>query len=130
MPTFSLSSILSFFPLLLPLTTAVPSAGPGLPGAVYVCPNAGFAGPNCAWIPPTTECHINGGLKSIGPDQGGYCRLFKDQTCGGQAGNWIKEVYWPGISIAAEGNAFGSMRCRPTVCTAAAEGAGCPTVVG
>ncbi|XPS94281.1 hypothetical protein M3J09_003604 [Ascochyta lentis] len=51
----------------------------GLPGAVYTCTGEQFS-QDCGWSLPTTNCRI-ANAKSIGPDPGGYCTLYKNFDC-------------------------------------------------
>jgi hypothetical protein len=51
----------------------------GLPGAVYTCSGENFS-QDCGWSLPTTSCRI-ASAKSIGPDPGGYCTLYKNFDC-------------------------------------------------
>jgi hypothetical protein len=51
----------------------------GLPGAVYTCNGENFS-EDCGWSLPTINCRI-ASAKSIGPDPGGYCTLYKNFDC-------------------------------------------------
>ena len=94
---------------------ALPSNTPrGLPGAVYVCTGPDFTG-DCTWIPPTSECHTVGqgaqSLKSIGPDQGGYCALKSKADCSGDV---VLRVAYPGVGSNLP--AFAGMVCCAQGC--------------
>jgi len=84
---------------------ALPLSRRGLPGAVYTCTGPRFTG-SCQWTAPTPACHINGGIRSIGPDQSGFCMTFSGPSCNGQ---WLRYLTYPGNEAPLEG--FGSFRC-------------------
>ncbi|KAF2202504.1 hypothetical protein GQ43DRAFT_479831 [Delitschia confertaspora ATCC 74209] len=92
--------------------TAYPTTSKrGLPGAFYICTAENFSD-NCRWVPPDNNCHIAGmGFvrpQSIGPDEGGYCLLYKDWDCNGEI---ILKIRFPGIG---EGLApFQGIQCYP-----------------
>ncbi|KAF2254497.1 hypothetical protein BU26DRAFT_400349, partial [Trematosphaeria pertusa] len=81
----------------------------GLPGAVYICTDRNFRG-DCAWIMPDNQCHIPGtganAPKSIGPDPGGSCVLFKKADC---TGNQVLTLRFPGLDWAIP--EFGGLKC-------------------
>lgn len=62
----------------------------GLPGAVYTCSGEQFS-KDCGWSLPTTDCRI-ASAKSIGPDPGGYCTLYKNFDCTGS----VRTLRFPG----------------------------------
>ncbi|KAJ4384250.1 hypothetical protein N0V86_001097 [Didymella sp. IMI 355093] len=64
----------------------------GLPGAVYTCSGENFSG-SCGWSVPTTDCRI-ATAKSIGPDPGGYCTLYKKFDCTES----VRTLRFPGLS--------------------------------
>ncbi|KAJ4413234.1 hypothetical protein N0V91_000208 [Didymella pomorum] len=64
----------------------------GLPGAVYVCNEDNFGG-DCGWSLPSTNCRI-ASAKSIGPDPGGYCTLYKNFDCTDS----VRTLRFPGVS--------------------------------
>ncbi|KAF1934284.1 uncharacterized protein M421DRAFT_415321 [Didymella exigua CBS 183.55] len=64
----------------------------GLPGAVYTCTGENFSG-DCGWSLPTTNCRI-ATAKSIGPDPGGYCTLYKKFDCTMS----VRTLRFPGVS--------------------------------
>ena len=64
----------------------------GLPGAVYTCAGENFS-EGCAWSLPTTNCRI-ATAKSIGPDPGGYCTLYKKFDCTES----VRTLRFPGAS--------------------------------
>ncbi|KAJ4990427.1 hypothetical protein SVAN01_04089 [Stagonosporopsis vannaccii] len=64
----------------------------GLPGAVYTCTGENFSGA-CGWSLPTTNCRI-ATAKSIGPDPGGYCTLYKKFDCTDS----VRTLRFPGAS--------------------------------
>lgn len=64
----------------------------GLPGAVYTCDEDNFGG-DCAWSLPSTTCRI-ASAKSIGPDPGGYCTLYKNFDCTES----VRTLRFPGVS--------------------------------
>lgn len=66
----------------------------GLPGAVYTCTGENFSG-DCGWSLPTTNCRI-ANAKSIGPDPGGYCTLYKKFDCTDS----VRTLRFPGASSA------------------------------
>lgn len=72
---------------------ALPQLQPrGLPGAVYTCTAENFGG-DCGWSLPTTNCRI-ATAKSIGPDPGGYCTLYKGFDCTDS----VRTLRFPGAS--------------------------------
>ncbi|OAL56521.1 hypothetical protein IQ07DRAFT_9723 [Pyrenochaeta sp. DS3sAY3a] len=83
----------------------------GLPGAVYTCTEENFRG-DCQWSSPTNRCRLpgpailNSGIKSLGPDPGGFCTLYEKFDCTGQE---IQTIQFPGLS--AQIPKFGSFRC-------------------
>lgn len=81
----------------------------GLPGAVYTCTDQNFRG-DCAWIMPSTSCHIPGTVddtpRSIGPDSGGFCVLYEKATC---SGNQVITLRFPGLGSAIP--EFGGLKC-------------------
>jgi hypothetical protein len=83
----------------------------GLPGAVYICTSDNFRGA-CAWTAPSSRCHIagtgNNSVRSIGPDEDGYCVLYEKATC---TGTEVKTVRYPGQ--ASDMPAFMSLKCYP-----------------
>lgn len=79
--------------------------GAGLPGGVYTCDAEKFTG-NCGWTPPSDRCHINGGVKSLGPDRDGTCTLYTDANCE----KATKKVEFPGIAVGLP--EFGSFKCQ------------------
>ncbi|KAH6620233.1 hypothetical protein C7974DRAFT_228674 [Boeremia exigua] len=64
----------------------------GLPGAVYTCTGENFSG-DCGWSLPTTNCRI-ATAKSIGPDPGGYCTLYRKFDCTDS----VRTLRFPGAS--------------------------------
>lgn len=64
----------------------------GLPGAVYTCDEENFGG-DCGWSLPSTNCRI-ATAKSIGPDPGGYCTLYKKFDCTDS----VRTLRFPGVS--------------------------------
>jgi hypothetical protein len=38
---------------------------------------------DCQWIAPTETCHINTGVHSLGPDEGGRCTTYSSNNCEG-----------------------------------------------
>jgi len=64
----------------------------GLPGAVYTCTGENFSGA-CGWSLPTTNCRI-ATAKSIGPDPGGYCTLYRKFDCTDS----VRTLRFPGVS--------------------------------
>lgn len=64
----------------------------GLPGAVYTCDEENFGG-DCGWSLPSTNCRI-ATAKSIGPDPGGYCTLYKKFDCTES----VRTLRFPGVS--------------------------------
>lgn len=83
----------------------------GLPGAVYTCTEENFRG-DCQWSSPTNKCRLPGpasldsGIKSLGPDPGGFCTLYEKFDCTGQE---IQTLQFPGLS--AQIPKFGAFRC-------------------
>ncbi len=72
---------------------ALPQLQPrGLPGAVYTCTAENFGG-DCGWSLPTTNCRI-ATARSIGPDPGGYCTLYKNFDCTDS----VRTLRFPGAS--------------------------------
>lgn len=82
----------------------------GLPGAYYTCVQENFAGPDgCGWTSPTERCRAQGGsgIKSLGPDPGTVCSLFKTVDCTGTA---IKSITFPGLGSGLP--EFASFSCK------------------
>lgn len=75
----------------------------GLPGAVYTCDEDNFSG-DCAWSLPSTNCRI-ATAKSIGPDPGGYCTLYKRFDCTES----VRTLRFPGVSSGLP--AYMSFKC-------------------
>ncbi|KAF1844525.1 uncharacterized protein K460DRAFT_404820 [Cucurbitaria berberidis CBS 394.84] len=93
-------------------------ANMGLPGGVYICSDKNFTG-QCTWMPPRPACRYFDGFHptSIGPDPGGYCLLWRNHTCEGEAISfWFGKVqaeklYCPGSGDVPRGVQVGSFRC-------------------
>ncbi|KAF3040341.1 hypothetical protein E8E12_008877 [Didymella heteroderae] len=75
----------------------------GLPGAVYTCADENFSG-DCGWSLPSTNCRI-ATAKSIGPDPGGYCTLYKKFDCTES----VRTLRFPGVSSGLP--AYMSFKC-------------------
>ncbi|KAH8623121.1 hypothetical protein IG631_22278 [Alternaria alternata] len=122
--------------LLATLTTALPYAtSPYSPqncqstitknGGVFCCNGYNYMG-NCRWRAyPTTPgsewCYSFGNVeerpRSIGPDPSGWCELFKEEGCRGEAveiwkGIGDKRLKCPGISDSGTPEWWVSMKCR------------------
>ncbi|KAL5429452.1 hypothetical protein PMIN04_000251 [Paraphaeosphaeria minitans] len=97
----------------------------GVTGGVYACQGENFTG-DCFWNPPerTLACALlpvgnpSSGVgykpRSVGPDQGGHCDVFKGRICNDQT--FVKRIDWPGVKNAAELNpaAWDAIRCYAT----------------
>lgn len=81
----------------------------GLPGAVYTCTGEQFS-EDCGWTPPSTDCHI-ASAKSIGPDPGGYCTLYKNFDCTES----VRTLRFPGAATGLP--AYMSFKCSVGVGT-------------
>ena len=93
----SINAIAVYSFLLLPTIFSPSHALPnlqrrGLPGAVYTCSGENFSG-SCGWSLPNTNCRI-ATAKSIGPDPGGYCTLYKNFDCTDS----VRTLRFPGAS--------------------------------
>ncbi|KAF2450348.1 hypothetical protein P171DRAFT_468703 [Karstenula rhodostoma CBS 690.94] len=98
-------------------------------GGLYACEGYNFTG-NCFWNPPERmrSCVLlligkpsNGfGYKprSLGPDRGGHCDVFKGLICNEQT--LVKRIDWPGVKNAAELSpaSWDSIRCYATAARA------------
>ncbi|KAF2857024.1 hypothetical protein T440DRAFT_16521 [Plenodomus tracheiphilus IPT5] len=103
--------VITILAALLTPTSAQPSIyRRGLPGAYYTCVSENFAGPDgCGWTSPTERCRAQGGsgIKSLGPDPGTICSLFRSFDCTGSA---IKSISFPGLGSGLPN--FGSFSCK------------------
>ncbi|KAF3051682.1 hypothetical protein E8E11_010833 [Didymella keratinophila] len=90
--TIALYLFIAFQIILAPIHALPNLQRRGLPGAVYTCSSENFAG-NCGWSLPSTNCRI-ATAKSIGPDPGGYCTLYKNFDCTES----VRTLRFPGVS--------------------------------
>ncbi|KAJ8111624.1 hypothetical protein OPT61_g5823 [Boeremia exigua] len=84
--------LILFYAIFVPSHALPQLQARGLPGAVYTCTGENFSGA-CGWSLPTTNCRI-ATAKSIGPDPGGYCTLYKKFDCTGS----VRTLQFPGAS--------------------------------
>ncbi|OAG01042.1 uncharacterized protein CC84DRAFT_1168226 [Paraphaeosphaeria sporulosa] len=104
------------------ITTDITPNNAAIAGGVYACQGDNFTG-DCFWNPPERmrACALllignpsNGvGYKprSIGPDEGGHCDVFKGRVCNDQT--FYKRIDWPGVKNATEldPRAWDAIRC-------------------
>lgn len=94
-----------------------------MPG-VYYCLNPNFGGP-CEWwaydstkdVCLTFDENVEKRVRSVRPQDGGYCEFFKEKNCGGEAvqiwkGDPTTTLECPGMSDAGKPDWFASMKCR------------------
>lgn len=92
----------------------------GIPGGLYACQLSGFKG-LCGYFGPekvknctqVTLGFPNGPILikplSLGPDEGGYCDIFRGNRCNDQT--FLKHIVYPGISYHTGALGWESVQC-------------------